>query len=109
MRNYAFDGSAFPEIQRLSREYGFQAGLVLLPVSRVYLEYHDAHCPELPYSQITEKLKALCGQYGLAFHDFSQLAPDTAAFYPDPYHMTAEGRAFFTPRLADILQSNAPR
>ena len=109
MRNYAFDESAFPEIQRLSRNYGFQAGLVLLPVSRVYLEYHDAHCPELTYSQITEKLKALCGQYGLAFHDFSQLAPDTAAFYTDPYHMTAEGRAFFTPRLADILRSDVPR
>ncbi len=109
MRNYAFDESAFPEIQRLSRNYGFQAGLVLLPVSRVYLEYHDEHRPELTYSQITEKLKALCEQYGLAFHDFSHLAPDTAAFYTDPYHMTAEGRAFFTPRLADLLRSDASR
>ena len=104
MNRFAFDDSAFPHIGRLSAKYQFEAGILLMPISRVYATYHDERFPALTCDQIAKKLAESCAQHHLSFRDYSGAAPDIADYFADPYHMTAAGRAFFTPLLAEALR-----
>lgn len=103
MQDYAFDGTAFDRLAADAAANGFRVRVVLVPVSRAYLDFHDRARPDLPVDAISERIARECAARGFAFHDFSRAFPDDDACFMDPYHLTEAGRNRFTDLLARTL------
>lgn len=104
MLDFSFDEATFPRIASLSKQYGFKTIIVLMPVSDSYIDFHNERNSDLPVSKISEQLEKTCAQYQFDFFNFSEMAPDLVDNFADPYHMTAKGRAQFTPLLGEAIQ-----
>ncbi len=106
--DFAFDESAFPRLASLSRKFGFQIALCLMPVTDVYLQFHDQRYPRLSCDSLHARIQALCDAHGFVLMDFSRLAVGQYGSFMDAYHMNDAGRAWFTPLLANALPADAP-
>ena len=105
MQDYAIDAEAFADLAAFADRHHCRVRVVLVPVSRAYLDFHDNALPGLPATAAADRIRDLCAVHGFAFDDFSRLAPDDLSLYSDPYHLTAAGRDRFTRLLADRLQT----
>jgi hypothetical protein len=107
MGEFAFDASAPPHLEELSREHGFQVTLCLMPVTDVYLDFHDRRAPGMSAGELARQVAALCERHGLGFRDFTAWAPLRYEWYRDPYHLNDVGRAEFTGQVAGMLAGEA--
>lgn len=109
MKDYAFDPAPFDHLADLARKYHFSVRIVLVPVARAYLDFHDAARPDLPAADIHAAASAAAAAHSFAFSDFSQAFPDDLPSFSDPYHLTALGRSRLTSLLASACRFSLPR
>jgi hypothetical protein len=105
---FSFDVSAFPRLEELAKEKGIRITLCLMPVTDVYVDFHDRHVPEISSGDMIRQMAALCERHGLGFHDFTAWAPRQYDWYRDPYHLNEAGREAFTRQVADLLGGDGP-
>lgn len=101
--DFAFDGSAFPRLASLSREFDFHAVLCLMPVTDAYLQFHDQRYPRLSCDSVHARIQSLCNEHGFQLVDFTRAADGQHGLFMDSYHMNEAGRAWFTPLFANAL------
>jgi hypothetical protein len=102
-RDFTFDSSAFPRLETLSREYGFRVTFCLMPVTDVYLQFHERLYPDLSSSAVVARIAVRCAGNGFDLHDYSQVALHQYEYFMDSYHLNTTGRAWFTPLIAEAL------
>ena len=102
-RDYAFDESGFAELARLSRRYGFRAGVCWMPVTDVYAGFHDRRGFAPSAADVARRAAELCARHGLAWVDLSGTMPRDYGCYADAYHLNARGRERFTRQMAAWL------
>ncbi len=102
MQNYRFDEGVFKRIRYLASAYGFQVRMVLVPVTDLYLEYHDKHGAETCLN-VHDRIGRLAVQNGFSFLDLSTLGPQEYRWFSDPYHLTPAGRKIATERLGAAI------
>ncbi len=104
-RGYVFDDSAFAELQRLSQTHGFQVCLCWMPVTDVYLRFHDRQGFALSAAEVVRKVADLCATHGFEFLDCSGMASERYELFSDAYHLNSRGRGQFSPQVASWLES----
>lgn len=107
-RGYVFDDSAFAELQRLSRQYGFRAILCWMPVTDVYLRFHDQQGFALSAADVARRVADLCARHEFEFWDCAGLAPERYDLFSDAYHMNVRGRAEFSAHLGHFMRAHPP-
>lgn len=107
-RDFTFDSPAFPRLEALSKQYRFRTTICLLPVTDVYLQFHDRRYPQQSFDSIVNRVGALSRNHGFDFYDFSRAAPRQYERYADNRHLNETGRAWFTPLMEEVLDSPSP-
>ena len=106
--DFTFDSAAFSRLESLAREHRFDVAVCLMPVTDVYAAFHDHKYPRQTCDSIAARISALCLERGFAFRDFSLAAPGRYELFEDNRHLNADGREWFTPRMAEVLASPSP-
>jgi lysophospholipase L1-like esterase len=96
--------SFLPEIVRLCKENGIQLILVRMKT----LNFPVVETEPRALSEYISDLRAYLDQNDVVLLDFSHDVRLTSAHFLDAVHMNAEGRAVFTPMLADALRPYLP-
>ncbi len=96
--------SFLPEIVRLCRENDIQLILVRMKT----LRYPNQATEPRTLSEYISDLRAYLDQNDVVLLDFSHDERLTPEHFLDAVHMNAQGRAVFTPMLADALQPYLP-
>lgn len=103
-RDYAFDESGFAELARLSRRYGFRAGVCWMPVTDVYAGFHDRRGFAPSAADVARRAAELCARHGFDFYDYSNTISDRYELFADAYHLNARGRDELTRWIASGLE-----
>lgn len=103
MRQYEFDAGAFQRARDLAERYGYDVSVVLMPVTDVYMNYHDRHSLRQSCAEVHQLIGESARAQGFAFHDLSGMDPGRYAYFSDPYHLTPEGRQRATREIAAFL------
>ena len=108
-RDYTFDDSGFADLERLSRRYGFRAGVCWMPVTDVYAGFHDRRGFAPSAADVTHNAMEQCARHGLAWADFSATMSRDYGLYADAYHLNSRGREWFTQDIGALLESAGGR
>ena len=100
MQGFELDSDVFDRIQLLATRHRFDVTFLLMPVSDVYLQYHDQHADGIPVAQIHSRIHDLSIAHRFAFVDLSGMKPHEYNYFSDPYHLTPEGRRLATEEIA---------
>ena len=103
MQGFELDSDVFDRIQLLATRYGFDVTFLLMPVSDIYLQYHDQHGGGLSVEQVHSRIRELSLAHRFAFVDLSGMNPHEYDYFSDPYHLTPDGRRRETEAIAQQL------
>lgn len=103
MQNFSLDSDIFDRIRLLATQHGFDVSFLLMPVSDIYLRYHDQHTDGFSVDQVHSLIRDLSMEHGFSFYDLSGMNPAEYAYFSDPYHLTPDGRRRATEEIAQKL------
>ena len=103
MQNFELDSEVFDRIRSLATRHGFDVTFLLMPVSDIYLQYHDQHGDGVLVEQVHSRIRDLSMTHRFAFVDLSGMFPHEYDYFSDPYHLTPDGRKRATEAVAQQL------
>lgn len=103
MQDYDIDVGMFDNLAEFAARHNCRIHVVHVPVTTLFMEFHDAARPDFPFAAAVSRIAELCAERDFTFIDSSRMMPDDYSLYADPDHLTAEGRTIFTRRLTEAL------
>lgn len=108
MKDYRLDAEALTFYAEICKRHELKKpGVVLLPISEEYANWHDREFPAIPYQMVREKLKEKCLILGLIFVDLGDPIKNRNLFR-DPIHLNPQGAEYLTTQLSQKLSGIYP-
>jgi hypothetical protein len=110
IKNYMFDAEGLTFYSEICRRHVLKnTGIVLLPITEDYSNWHDREFPALPYQMIRSKLSEMCRKLGITLIDLGEPLANRALFR-DLFHLSPQGSQYITgilsPKLSFVIHAN---
>jgi len=102
MQDYQFDDRGFALLADVRQRHSVKhVSVILLPISRSYVQWHNRVYPHLPYDSIRHTIALQCSQHNLNFIDLGDPLPDR--YFNDYFHVNSTGSDYMRRLLANAL------
>jgi hypothetical protein len=105
MEDYSYTSEGFRLLADISRTQTLPGvTVVLLPITRKYLKWHDREYPDMSYDAIRSRIKTDCEQRGFGFIDLGE-PPEEHGLFSDYFHLNKQGCAYLTPIICSEIKT----
>ena len=103
MKDYLVDTEALTFYSEICRRHELKnTGIVLLPITEDYVNWHNREFPAMPYQLIRKKLSEKCSTLGITLIDLGTPLEQRDLFR-DLFHLNPQGAQYVTGLLSEKL------